>query len=458
MLIPKPTLTVAVFSLLSTFAVAQTPQVLGPVRSVDSLIPGTNVYRCGTPTSAFVGPIDHPDCDGGNTNPLASYEGGLLRIPVVVHILHQTNGQGNLSDPQVQSQITVLNEDFQAIAGTPGAPGHNSNIEFFLATADPQGAATTGITRHANNSWHNDSGNYWSSTSWDSSRYLNIYVNNPGFLGYIPALPHTGLTLGLTSDRVVVHYQSFGRPSPGFPYNSGRTCTHEVGHYLGLFHTFDGGCGFGSCYNSGDLICDTNPEANPRFGCQPSASSCGSVDPARNYLDYSDDACMNHFTQEQVRRMRCTLQHYRPNLAQPGGPIASSSVRTGPGNFNSNYSCTAPTLGVTMTASIITFGLPYTLCSVYGYTGAASTPFSTYTILIDTNSAFVLELPFQVPTAGVVATRNLPIPHLPSVAATSLACMIRFAADTVPDYVLLLERPSFLPFRRWYPVFPSAPT
>ena len=95
----------------------------------------------------------------------------------------------------------------------------------------------------------------------------------------------------------------------------GRTLTHEIGHYLGLFHTFQGGCGSAACYTSGDLICDTNAESGPNFSCAGSPpSSCCSVDPIDNYMDYSDDLCMEKFTAEQVNRMRCSLINWRPLL------------------------------------------------------------------------------------------------------------------------------------------------
>jgi len=97
----------------------------------------------------------------------------------------------------------------------------------------------------------------------------------------------------------------------------GRTATHEVGHYLGLYHTFCGGCGSSTaCYSTGDLICDTNREQNPTYGCPSSKTSCSSPDPIHNYMDYTDDPCLWEFTPEQVNRIRCTLVYWRPDLYQ----------------------------------------------------------------------------------------------------------------------------------------------
>ncbi len=248
-----------------------------------------------------------------------------VRIPVVVHVIQRTNGTGFISESRVQSQIDVLNEDFLAIPGTNGAPGTDTQIEFYLATEDPDGNPTNGITYSTNNTWFNDGGAYYNTLAWDTDRYLNIYTNSAsGALGYVPDLPQGGIA-GNNADRVVVLYSTFGRNAPYAPFNLGRTATHEVGHYLGLYHTFNGGCT--NTYTGGDRIVDTNPESSPTYGCPGSRSSCGSQAPIDNYMDYSDDRCMEKFTPEQANRMRCSLFNYRPDLWESAqGPCSAADV------------------------------------------------------------------------------------------------------------------------------------
>ena len=293
--------------------------------------------KCGTPEpiigdDADQGPVQGfggfspSDCTTSSTTISSAYDpiAGIYRIPVVFHVIRDSNGsQGNLSEACVQSQIRILNEDFNGIAGSPGEDGVESRIEFYLADVDPNGNPTNGITFSNNSTWYNDSGSYWNSLAWDTNRYMNIYSNTAGGnLGYVPGFPQQGLP-GQAQDRVVVLWTTVGDCATLDPYDLGRTVTHEVGHYLGLYHTFQGGCGSSACYNSGDLVCDTAAEQSSTFGCPTGSSSCGSLDPIDNYMDYSDDPCMRRFTPEQANRMRCALVNYRPDLYDDG-PLSIS--------------------------------------------------------------------------------------------------------------------------------------
>ena len=305
--------------------------------------------RCATPERTDVQLLSAPsDCSDQKTGILPVYDpvGTLYEIPVVVHVIEHTNGNGQISDALVHSQIDILNEDFRAIAGSNGDNGTDALIQFYLATEDPQGNPTTGITRTVNSTWFNDGGSYWNTLAWDPDTYLNIYTNSAsGALGYVPFLPAGG-SPGATNDRVVCLWSAFGRNAPyGPPYDQGRTVTHEVGHYLGLDHTFSGGCVSGDCYSTGDLICDTERESSPVFGCPGSSNSCSTPDPYDNYLDYSDDLCMERFTPEQINRMRCTIENYRPNLprSQCGG-AATVASRTGLLNLDV-FTSTNPAIG-----------------------------------------------------------------------------------------------------------------
>lgn len=253
------------------------------------------------------------DCTNNETRIQSEYYiSDTITIPVVFHILTDTDGTGDIDDSLIISQVEILNEDFGALNGTPGAPGYDTGIRFELA----------GITRTANRQWFNDrrESQYKSATGWDRDTYLNVWTNTAsGYLGYA-YLPDG--SAGSNVDGVVLNHVAVGRDAPnGGIYNQGRTATHEVGHYLGLLHTFDGGCGEG--YTSGDLIADTNAEANPQYDCIE-RETCGSPDPIHNYMDYTNDTCMDNFTMEQANRMVCSLVNYRPNLGggsepPPGG-------------------------------------------------------------------------------------------------------------------------------------------
>ena len=360
--------------------------------------------RCGT--SAVPHEITHGgqfrptnECSSSNTTLNPAYEPGngiVYEIPVVFHVISNTNGTGNMGSQRVRDQIEILNEDFRALPGTPGAGGTDTRIQFYLATEDPAGNPTNGINRVTNNNWFNDSGNYYAALAWDTNRYLNIYTTTAsGALGYAN-VPQSGSLPGSTGDGITLLYSAVGRNAPiGPPYNQGRTGTHEVGHYLGLYHTFSGGCGSVFCLNSGDLICDTNHEASPVFGCPVSRVSCNTPDPYRNYMDYTDDTCMTNFTPQQALRMRCTISEWRPNLHRPQcQSMATVSTRNSGSNPNVHTS-TAPVLGGSWDYTITT--TPFDFAQIVGYSGQGSLVLSGgQTVLVDLGSPKL----FQFPAAG----------------------------------------------------------
>lgn len=280
------------------------------------------------------------DCSNSSSNPSPIYDPGPVHtIEVVVHILQDSGCvQGALTDLQVASQIAVLNEDFGALPGTPGAGGVDTGIRFALASVDPNGQPTTGITRHCNTTWFNDQTSvsaYYDTIAWDPHRYLNMYTGSAaGARGYVPFLPAANpAAVGTQPDRVVINWQAFGRPGPVPAHAGGRTATHEIGHFFGLFHVYYQGCGVPTppdCYTTGDTLCDTRPDDTSHQGCMTGGTSCGGVPiPAENYMELSDDGCLTGFTLEQARRLRCTIATYRSGLA---GSVFSDGFESGDGS------------------------------------------------------------------------------------------------------------------------------
>lgn len=230
------------------------------------------------------------------------YPDDFYIIPIVFHVIYKADGTGNISDVLIESQVDIMNEDFGALPGTPGAAGFDSHIRFELA----------GVTRTQNDNWFNDNDEtgYKTALGWDQDTYFNVYVNSAsGYLGYA-YFPQD--TAGGVLDGVVALYSAVGRDSGSPPYDQGRTLTHETGHYMGLYHTFQGfACS--NTYSTADRIVDTNPENTDHYGCAQTAS-CGVADPIHNYLNYTDDTCMEEFTAEQSNRMMCALLNYRASL------------------------------------------------------------------------------------------------------------------------------------------------
>lgn len=297
---------------------------------------GPAFHRCGNESAPNeAGPRAPTDCDLNMTNPPGADQlppatgfDPIYRIPVVVHVIQNVAGDGFISEADVAGQIEILNQDYRAIAGSPGAGGIDTGIEFHLASTGPDGSPSTGVEYLHNDSWYADAGAYWTALSWDPERYLNIYTNNlsaPDLLGYSAGFPASGIA-GAPADRVVIRWQVFGPNAADPTFNRGRTLTHEVGHYLGLYHTFQGGCSsetVPTCFSTGDRICDTPSESEPHSGCV-ATSTCGSADANSNYMNYADDDCMDHFTAQQAWRLRCTMREYRPALFNSTGAVGGA--------------------------------------------------------------------------------------------------------------------------------------
>jgi hypothetical protein len=263
----------------------------------------------------------------------------IYRIPIVVHVVHNNStdevGVGNnISDKQIYSQIAVLNEDFRrknsdtAYTATWARPvAADMQIEFLLATIDPNGNITNGITRHRTNvSTYGfdeiDEKKLKSFGYWPSDQYLNIWISplSNNIIGYAQFPDETGL-LGIgdingneNTDGIVIVPHAFGRltgKANGInnPYRFGRTTVHEIGHWLGLLHVFndnENGC------NYTDYCEDTPSQSENSLGlrdCDTSIiGSCASKIMFFNYMDYSNDACMNTYTKDQKNRVHAVLE------------------------------------------------------------------------------------------------------------------------------------------------------
>ena len=264
--------------------------------------------------------------------------GEVITIPVVVHVLYNNQSE-NISDAQIISQLNALNEDFRRqnkdAVNTPSAfrdVAADTRITFCLAKVDPSGKPTTGIIRKftREKAFLADDAMKFSVSggdeAWDASRYLNIWVCNllGRTLGYavLPGSP-------AEKDGVVIKYDAFGTVGAArLPYNKGRTATHEIGHWLGLRHLWgDADCG-------DDGIADTPPQQTSNLYCTtfPHVSACSINqygDMFMNFMDFSDDACMNLFTNDQGTAMRSIFAQGQPRNSFLKTMVCDSSNAVG---------------------------------------------------------------------------------------------------------------------------------
>lgn len=260
----------------------------------------------------------------------------VVTIPVVIHVLYY-NATQNISTAQINSQIVVLNKDYSRTntdaANTPSAfqsIAVNCDMQFCLATVDPNGNPTTGIeTRSTTINQIGNTNSYYQYSAgglnaWDRTKYLNIWVCNidgGNTLGYA-YLPGTAAA---SYDGVVIDYRYFGTMGTvSAPFNLGRTATHEVGHWFNLEHIW---ADEPSC-SADDGVTDTPQQKGENYGCPAypqttqSGGRCNTSDPSSmfmNYMDYTDDNCMNAFTQGQKTRMLAAINGARSGLLTSNG-------------------------------------------------------------------------------------------------------------------------------------------
>lgn len=277
-----------------------------------------------------------------NNNPSANKSTTSITIPVVVHVVYKTTVQ-NISDAQVFSQIEALNQDFNRLnsdtANTPTAwksIAGNAGVNFCLAQVDPSGNPTTGIERRqttVNSFSTNDNIKAFATgglDAWNPAQYFNIWVGplGGGLLGYAE-FPTGSLS---NTYGVVIGYDCFGTMgTAASPFDLGRTATHEIGHCFNLFHIWgdDGGACTGS-----DQVADTPNQGSEKYGCPtyPQTDACAASAPGvmfMNYMDYTDDGCMNLFTQGQVTRMLAIINNPPYNTLQSslacGAPVLQTN-------------------------------------------------------------------------------------------------------------------------------------
>lgn len=216
---------------------------------------------------------------------------------VYIHVIKSSTGAGSISSQQIQDQINVLNAAYASSSFAFNLVSVDTTVNDSWYTAGPGTTAQTAMKTALRIGGKSD---------------LNMYFNNigGGLLGY--ATFPSDYARNPKDDGVVILNSSLPGGTAA-PYNLGDTATHEVGHWVGLYHTFQGGCSR-QASTGGDLVADTPAEKSSAFGCPAGRDTCTNIagaDPIYNFMDYTDDACMNTFTAGQTSRMQAQCTTYR---------------------------------------------------------------------------------------------------------------------------------------------------
>lgn len=423
-----------------------------------------------------------------------AHEKTVINIPVVVHVIYNTTAQ-NISDAQIQSQISILNKDFRKLNSdvslTPSTFSSvvaDCEINFCLASIAPNGTSTTGIIRKQTTitSFIDDDKMKFSAQggddAWSSSKYLNIWICNLGsdLLGYaqFPGGP-------AASDGVVINYTAFGNTGTATaPFNKGRTATHEIGHWLNLYHI--GGDASGGCGN--DQVADTptqkggstsNGSGNDygqNYGCpthplvRSGECSGTTAEMFMNYMDYTDDACMYMFTNGQKSRMQALFASggFRASILTSNGCGTGSTTTTycnasgsntqyewiGNVNIGSVNNTTTSNNGYgnfTNLSTILTTGTSNTIKLTPGFSGSAYNEY--FNVYIDYNKDLDFtdagELVYSSPATMAMISGVFTVPTSASIGSTRMRVMMKDGAITgscetftygeVEDYTISIQ-------------------